>query len=226
VLLNGRYLQYERDRILKTLVECLWPRRVAELVERTLAGQAPMVFGYDRAAQPLSDQEIAAIRLDRELFRRRLSIFRDCQYAYFGGSDADWLVSLGREDLLHELAEEVRRQGFRPILLCHYATLVIPKALAIGLECEALAVPFNRSWAWFDHAECVQLVRACPLPVIAFMPLASGELRRDVPGALAWLFEEMQVASILFGTATAEHAAATVRLALRSRQAAESPQAG
>jgi hypothetical protein len=221
VRINDRYLQYERDRILRTLVDRLWPRAVAQLVEEQLAGQVEMMFGYDHTAQPLSEAEIASIRLDEGQFRKRLSIFRGCQYIFFGGSDADWLVSLGRADLLHALARIVRQEGYQPILLCHYTSLVLPVAQAQGLDCVAYAIPFNKAWSWFDHQECIGLVKASPIPVIAFMPLASGDLRKDVRGSLDWLFAEMGVASILFGTATPEHAAETTQVALAAKKAVQ-----
>lgn len=219
--MNGRFLQYERDRILRTLVDRLWPRPIARLVEDQLSQQAGMVFGYDHQAQPLTDQEIGAISLDERIFKERLVIFKDCQFIFFGGSDADWLVSLGRADLLHDLARVVRQQGFIPILLCHYATLVLPRVHAMNLDTEAYAIPFNKAWSWFGLPECIQVVQSVDKPVIAFMPLASGDLRKDVQGSLEWLYAEMGVQSILFGTATASHAAATTRLAQQVKDAAQ-----
>jgi hypothetical protein len=218
VLLDGRFLQYERDRIIKTLVERLWPQDIAELVEDSLSKDAVMLFGYDREAEPLSDDEIARIRLDEEILRKRLSIFKDCQYIFFGGSDADWLTSLGREDVLHDITRVVRDEGYIPILLCHYATLALPVAKAINLDAEAYAIPFNKSWTWFDHEKCVEIVKASDVPIIAFMPLASGELRQNVRSSLDWLFVDMNVEAILFGTATAEHAAETTRIAIVSHR--------
>lgn len=220
VLLNGRFLQYERDRILRTLVERLWPRDIAQMVEESLSKEATMVFGYDHDSEPLTDAEIASIVLDEAIFSKRMSFFNDCQYIFFGGSDADWLVSLGRADVLHDLARVVREEGFIPILLCHYATLVLPVVQSINLDTEAYAIPFNKAWTWFDLDECIEIVKSTDTPIIAFMPLASGELRNDVRGSLDWLFAEMSVESILFGTATANHAAETTRIAQESREAA------
>jgi hypothetical protein len=189
------------------------------MVEDSLYEDAVMLFGYDREAAPLTDAEIANIGLDDQILRQRLSIFDDCQYIFFGGSDADWLVSLERADVLRDIAQVVRDAGFIPILLCHYATLVLPAAKSINLDTEAYAIPFNKAWTWFDHDECVEFVKSCDIPIIAFMPLASGELRRDVRASLDWLFCDMGVESILFGTATANHAAETTRIAQNSKQA-------
>ncbi len=222
VILNGRYIQYSRDRILRTLVDRLFPRPVARLVDEKLSKEDILLFYYDRNAPPLTDTEIAEIYLDRDLFRQRMSIFKDCcQYIFLGGSDADWLVSLGRIDIIAQMVEVVRQEGYIPLLLCQYATLVVPAAEAAGLDVEGYAVPLNREWSWFSRDECVDVVKSVRKPVIAFMPLASGSLRQDVYGALEWLFSDVGVESILFGTATPEHAFQTTKAALQVRAAAD-----
>lgn len=221
VLLNGRQIQFSRDRIIRTCIDRLWPRPIAQLVESRLANQDLLVFGYDHNASPLTDEEIVEIRLDRDLFRKRLSIFQNCDYILFGGSDADWLVSLGRLDILVELAQVVREEGFIPILLCQYATLVVPAAETAHLAVEAYAVPLNREWSWFGRDDCVQIIKTLAKPVIAFMPLASPGLNQDVRGALDWLFGAVGVDSILFGTATAAHARETTLLARECREGAD-----
>ncbi|MCX6025011.1 MAG: hypothetical protein NTY23_01900 [Chloroflexi bacterium] len=221
VMLNGRFLRYSQDRILRTLVERLWPRSIASLVQERLCREDVLVFGFDGEAAPLTDEEIESIALDEEAFRRRLSIFRHCHYVCFGGSDADWLISLGRMDILAKMATVVRELAFTPILLCQYATLVVPQAEASALDVEGYAVPLNKAWSWFNRNECVRMVRSLEKPVIAFMPLASGRLLGDVRGALDWLYAEVGVESILFGTATAEHARETTRLAREARDAAD-----
>lgn len=221
VILNNRYIQYSRDRILITLVERCFPRPIAEKVEKELSHEDVLVFGYDRDAKPLTDNEIASIRLDKELFLKRISIFKDCQYLMLGGSDADWLVSLGRVDLVAEMAQIAREQGFVPYLLCQYASYILPIVEKSGVDVEGYTVPLNKEWSWFDRDTCLETVKSIHKPVIAFMPLASGSLRKDVRGALDWLYEEAGVESILYGTATPEHAAETTRIAHAARLASE-----
>jgi hypothetical protein len=221
VFLNGRFLQFSRDRILRTLVDRLFPRDIAQLVAEKLSHEDVLVFGYDSEAADLSDDEIASISLNEDVFRKRLSIFQDCQYVCFGGSDADWLVPLGRMDVVADMARVVREEGFVPILLCQYATLVVPATEAAGLDVQGYAIPLNRAWSWFDRDKCVEVVQSLDKPVIAFMPLASGGLRKDVRAALDWLYTEAGVESILFGTATAAHARETTRIAHKARDTAD-----
>ena len=220
VFLHGRFLMLSRDRILRTLIERpLLPPALAAKVRDHLSRSAVLVFGYDPEALPLTDEEIADIRLEEETFLKRLSGFGgSCRYIFIGGTDADYLLSLGRVDILHRMVELTRKSGFVPLLLCHYGSYVVPIAEESGLEVEGYAIPLNREWGWFDRDACVHLVRTIAKPFVAFMPLASGGLKKDVRGALRWLFRDVGVASVLFGTALPEHAAETTRIALELSQ--------
>lgn len=218
VFLNGKYIQYSRDRILKTLVERVFPRPLAKHVEEKLSIEDVLVFGYDREAKLLSDEEIASIHLDQWIFLQRLSIFKDCQYIFLGGSDADWLVSLGRVDIIVEMARLTRQLGFVPMVLCQYASHIIPLIEAAGADVDGYAVPLNRDWSWMDRDACVDVVKSLKKPVVAFMPFASGGLRKDIRSAMDWLYGKIGVESILFGTSTAEHARHTTEMAQIARQ--------
>jgi hypothetical protein len=219
VFLNGKYIQYSRDRILKTLVERVFPRPLAKQVEEKLSVDDMLVFGYDRKAKSLTDEEIASIELNKWSFIQRLSIFKDCQYIFLGGSDADWLVSLGRVDIIVEMARITRSLGFVPMVLCQYASHIVPLIESSGADVDGYAVPLNRDWSWMNRDDCVDVVKSLKKPVVAFMPFASGGLRNDLRGALDWLYTEIGVESILFGTATPEHARHTTEIARAARTA-------
>jgi len=216
VMLNGRFLMLSRDRILRTLMDRpMLPNGVVTTIREQLSKSAVLVFGYDRTAVPLTEEEIADIYLDEDIFLKRLSGFGGaCQYILLGGTDADYLLSLGRVNILHRMVELVRRSGFEPLLLCHYGSYVVPIAEEAGLQVSGYAIPLNREWGWFDRDECVRIVHAIDKPFVAFMPLANGQLGRDVRGALEWLFSVAKVDSVLFGTALPDHAAETTRVAL------------
>ena len=215
VMFDGRFIFYIRDRIIRTLVEQLWPRPISKLVEEKLAQEDVLVFGYDKEAPLLTDDDIAKIYLDEDVFRKRLSIFKGaCQYVYFGGSDADYLVSLGRMDILRKMLSIVASEGFIGFLLCQYPSLVLPQVEKAGWGVGGYVVPINKVWSWFDHESSLQAVKSIEKPVIAFMALSSPELRKDVRGALRWLYEKAGVESVLFGTATPEHARVTTRIAI------------
>lgn len=215
VMFDNRYLFFIRDRILRTLVDRIWPDDLAHLVKEKLSQEDVLVFGYDRTAPLLSDSDIKNIYLDEQVFLKRISMFKGlCQYLYFGGSDADYLVSLGRLDLIEDMMRMVKSEGFSPLLLCQYPSLVLPEIQKAGIDVDGFVIPLNKIWSWFTHEDSVKAVKSIEKPVIAFMALSDSELRKDVKGALAWLYEDAGVDSILFGTATPEHAKDTTEIAL------------
>jgi hypothetical protein len=220
IILNHRYLQYSRDRILRTLVDRFFPSHLGEQVKTKLARELVLMFDYDRNAEPLSDKEIAAIYLDQDLFAKRLSIFKGCKYIFLGGSDADWFVSLGRVDLLHEMVRMTRQMGYVPLILCQFATYIIPMIETAKVDIEGYAIPFNQEWGLFDRDGCVSLVKTIDKPFIAFRPLAGGMVK-NIRTALDWLYKDTGVASILFGAATQKHAYETTKIAIEARAASD-----
>ena len=225
VFLNDRYLQYSRDRIMKTLIERLFPRPIASLVEEKLSQDDVLVFGYDHDASSLSDDEIASIHLDKDAFAHRLETFKDCCYILVGGADADWLVSLGRTDIVLDMVNFVRDKGFIPLVLSQYPTLVLPELESAGCDTEGYAIPLNKNWSWFDRDECVNIVQSLTKPVIAFMAFSGDNLKKDLRGAMEWLYNTAGVDSILFGTALPEHARQTSTLARTVRDETDHNQA-
>jgi hypothetical protein len=221
VMLNGRYIQYSRDRIMRTLVERIFPRDIARLVEEELSHEAVLVFGYDRDAISLEDNEIADIYLDEGLFSKRLEIFSDCQYIMIGGADADWLVSLGREDIVLQMAQIVRKNGYIPMVLCQFPSIVVPKLEEARCDTDSYVVPLNKSWSWLTHDACIEVVRSVEKPIVAFMPFSSPELKDDPRSALDWLYGKIGVESILYGTSTVKNASRTPILAQQARDSSD-----
>lgn len=214
VMLGGRLTQYSRDRILRTIVENYLPSRLRALVEDVLRYEAPLVFDYDHQAPPLSPDDLETLSLDEDHFRSRLRELGDSTFALVGGTDADWLFALGRPEPVVRMVEISRAEGFRPLLLCHYASLVVPMAEEIGLDVEGYAVPINRMWSWFTLEEAREALKRASRPTIAFMPLAGGKLAGDIRGAFSFLYHEVGVVGVLVGFSRPHHARETVATAL------------
>lgn len=176
--LHGKPLQFLRSRVLATFAERegFLTAQQAHKLKTSLRHNACMVFGYNPQAQPLTDEEIAQITLNETSYKHRLAGLDACDEVLVGGTDADWLFTLGREDIIASMCEIVRSLGKRPHLICHYASAVLPKADAIGLNVGKYFAPINKEWAWLDKEEAIEAVRHAQKPVIAFMAFACGHL--------------------------------------------------
>ncbi|MFW5986543.1 MAG: hypothetical protein ACOCQH_04180, partial [Halanaerobiales bacterium] len=117
--------------------------------------------------------------------------------------------SLGRLDLIAKMVTIVRDEGFIPLLLCHYASLVLPAAEERGLDVEGYVFPLNREWSWFDREDTLAAIKNIDKWLISFMALGSGALRNDVEGALSYLFTDCNIDSVLYGTTSPENAEET-----------------
>ena len=212
--LSGVPLQYCRNRIIKTYTEIpgFVPVETAELVRDHLSKDSCMVFGYDPAEKPLSAREIASIYLDEDAYQKRLDEIGQSKYVLIGGTDADWLFTLHREDLIARMAQIVRSRGQIPALICHYASLVLPRAYEMKLDVDAYFAPINKAWAWFDQASAATAVRQAKKPVIAFMAFACGGLTSSMRESAEYLRDKCGVHGILYGTTKPVNALATAKM--------------
>ena len=210
--LHGKHLQYCRDRVVKTIVETRLSPADAALVRDNYRLNNCLVFGYDPASELLSDADVAAIELDEAVFNARLDELDAADIYFIGGTDADWLFSLGRADILQRMAAIVRGRGKKSILLCHYSSVVLPAADAMGLDVDGYAAPVNIHWSWINTDEGRAAVRKATKPVIAFMAFASGGLSTSLEEAALYLREDCGVSGVLFGTTKPHNARASAQM--------------
>ena len=101
------------------------------------------------SSEVLTQKEIDRIAFDPLRFEKALSAFdpQESSFLLVGEKYGDWLLALGRLDLLQEMVSEVRRKGFIPIFSGQWATFALPKAKS--LDVSAYAVPVNKKWSLF-----------------------------------------------------------------------------
>ena len=212
--LDGKPLQFLRSRIIKTFVERggFYPPGFAEKVRDDLSDSVCMVFGYDPEAEPLSDEEIGRIALNEDAYLKRLLGLGVCSRVLVGGTDADWLFTLGREDIIKDMCGIVRSLGKAPYLLTHYTSTVLPKADQIQIDVDGYFAAFNKSWAYLDHDGAEAAVKAAKKPVTAFMAFACGGLAGGMKEAADYLKEDCGVSGVMFGTTKRKNAFRTAKM--------------
>jgi hypothetical protein len=112
-------------------------------------------------------------------------------FLLMGEKYGDWLLALGRIDLLKEMVLRVREKGFIPIFSGQWATFVLPKAKP--LDVVAYAIPINKKWSLFDLAHACDLIKKFDKPVISLNPLADGKLLEKSEEAFSFLFDELKI---------------------------------
>jgi hypothetical protein len=167
------------------------------------------------STQPLTQSQIDSIEMKIEFFKKRLEFYRnlDVKLVQFGGGTADWLVALGRTDLLKDLTRIIRESRFIPLLVCHWITLVLPIAEK-ELDVAGYIVPINKLWSLLSLSNALEVLKKTNKPIIAMKPLAQGALAHDPENAFTFLFKKARVAAVLVGVSSIAEAKQTF-LALR-----------
>jgi hypothetical protein len=144
-----------------------------------------------------SQREIDRIAFDPNRFEKALSPFNpeESPFLLLGERYGDWLLALGRLDLLKEMVLRVRGKGFIPIFSGQWATFVLPKAKP--LDVAAYAIPINKKWSFFDWGHACDLVKKFDKPVISLNPLADGQLLKKTEEAFSFLFNELKIYSAI-----------------------------
>jgi hypothetical protein len=157
-------------------------------------------------SEVFTQKEIDRITFDPPRFDKALSLFdpKESPFLLIGEKYGDWLLALGRIDLLREMVSRVREKGFIPIFSGQWATFVLPKAKS--LDVAAYAIPINKKWSLFDLQQASNLIKKFDKPVISLNPLADGKLLRESEGAFSFLFDELKIYAVIAQIASEEEA--------------------
>ncbi len=145
------------------------------------------------SSEVFTQKEIDRISFDPLRFEKALSHLNpeESPFLLMGERYGDWLLALGRIDLLKEMVSRIRGKGFIPIFSGRWATFVLPKAKP--LDVVAYAVPINKRWSLFDLAHACDLIKKFDRPLISLNPLADGKLLEKSEEAFSFLFDELKI---------------------------------
>ena len=182
----GKPLHQFEWKVVSTIKKNLFP---SHLPRNTL----PPIF----SPEVFTQKEIDRITLDPLRFDKALSLFdpRESPFLIMGEKYGDWMLALGRIDLLKEMMQRVRERGFIPIYSGQWATFLLPKAKPLNVA--AFAIPINKKWSLFDLTEACLLIKKFDKPVISLNPLDDGKLLRRSEEAFSFLLEELKIYSAI-----------------------------
>ncbi|MBS3907193.1 MAG: hypothetical protein KGZ49_09180 [Syntrophaceae bacterium] len=145
----------------------------------------------------LTQKEIDRMTFDPSRFDRTLSPFQlnGVPFLLIGGKYGDWLLGLGRGDLLKEMVLKIRGEGFIPIFSGQWATFVLPKAKP--LDVAGYAIPINKEKSLFDLEQACNMIKKFDKPVISLDPLSEGQLWEKSEEAFSFIFDELKVHSAI-----------------------------
>ena len=163
------------------------------------------------SSEVFTQKEIDRISLDLLRFDKAVSPFdpKDSPFLLVGEKYGDWLLALGRIDLLHEMVSRVREKGFIPIFSGQWTTFTLPKAKFLNVA--AFAIPIHKKSSFFDLLRASDLIKKFDKPIIALPPLADGMLLKEAEEALSFLFDDLKVHAAIARIASEEEAETIVQ---------------
>ncbi len=195
----GKPLHRFESKIISTIRRVLPPHLLRNIL---LPSSSSEVF---------TQKEIDRISLDLLRFDKTVSLFdpNDSPFLFIGEKYGDWLLALGRIDLLHEMVSRAREKGFIPIFAGQWTAFTLPKAKPLNVA--AFAMPINKKSNSFDLPRASDLIKKFDKPIIGLNPLADGMLLKESEGAFSFLFDELKVHAAIARIASEEEAGRIVQ---------------
>ncbi len=164
------------------------------------------------SSEVFTQKEIDRITLDPLRFDKALSVFdpEDCPFVFLGEKYGDWLLALGRINLLHEMVSRVRAKGFIPVYSGQWTTFALPKAKPLRVAAYAFPISKKRNLVDVQHA--IDQIKRFDRPVISLNPLTDGKLLNESEEAFSFLFNELKIYAAVVKIGSEEEAGRIVEV--------------
>lgn len=151
-----------------------------------------------------TQREIDRITLDTLRFEKALSSFHSTEspFLIIGENYGEWLLALGRTDLLQEMVTKIRQKGFLPIFSCQWIDYILPRAKP--LDVTAFVIPIHNIGKPSHLGQVSALLRKLNKPVISLVPLTHQRFLKALKATLSFLFDELKVYVIMIKVASEE----------------------
>jgi len=191
--LSGTPLHRVEKKVHATITKNLFSSDLIRNLKEMGAWKSPYFYPPSHSADVLTQKEIDRVSFDSPRFDKTLSFFEPAEspFLLIGERYGDWLLALGRSDLLKNMLSRAREKGFLPILSGQWATFFLPKAKP--LDAAAYAVPVNKKRSFFDLTQACALIKKFDKPVVGLDPFAQKELVGKPEEAFSFLFEELKI---------------------------------
>ena len=191
--LSGIPLHRVEKKVNATIMRNLFSSDLIRNLREMDLWKSPYFYPAAHSSEVFTQKEIDRISFDSSRFEKSLSFFEPAEspFLFIGERYADWLLGLGRSDLLKDMLSRIRANGFIPILSGQWATFFLPKAKP--LDAAAYAVPINKRWSFFDLPQACSVIKKFDKPLISLNPFAGKELAGNPEEAFSFLFDELRI---------------------------------
>ena len=184
-----------------------------EILRYVLSGSMDNLVTPEMVA-PYGEEDAARLEIDYGVLEQYLGFFAGCEIMVADpGAEIDLLAMLGRFDLIREYIGFLRQRYDTVITSVHHAGVTIPLLEEMNIDVDAYLTPVNRlGYHMFPTRDlAVDAIRNARKPVIAIKAMAGGRYLGHP--AFEYVFEEIGVASCLFGMGTLDQVRQTATAA-------------
>jgi hypothetical protein len=191
--LSGIPLHRIEKKVNATITRNLFSSDLVRNLKEMGLWKSPYFYPASHSSEVLTQKEIDRISFDPSRFDKVLSLFQPSTspFLFIGERYGDWLLGLGRPDLLKDMLFRIRGKGFIPILSGQWATFFLPNAKP--LDAAAYAVPINKKMSLFDLSQACSLIKKFDKPVISLNALGDKDLAGNPEEALSFLFDHLKI---------------------------------
>jgi len=167
-------------------------------------------FSFDKEDKPLTQKEIDAININLDKYQKKLEKVRGvADFCLIGTGYADWLPLLGRMDIFQDLIKLVRKNGFIPLSVHHWTSLVLPKL--DKLDFAGHWTYLNKNAKLIDEEDVLETINKCSKPITAFKAIISRE-KKEIKEYLKYLSDISNVKAVDFGIETVDEAKSVLEI--------------
>lgn len=190
---SGTPLHRFESKVISTVKKSLFPPQFIQNLKREGLWNDNDFFPDPFSPEVFTQKDIDRISFDPARLDKAISSFRpeESPFLVLGGKYTDWLLGLGRTDLIEKMALGIRTKGFIPIFSGRWATFVLPKVKSIDLA--AYAIPINQRKGLFDLPQACALVKKFDKPLISLNPLPEEALLKVAEETFSFLFKELKI---------------------------------
>lgn len=196
VSIFGNPLHHLESKVISTVKKNLFPPYFIQNLKRTGVWNKDDFFPDPSSPEVLTQKDIDRISFDGTRFDQVLSSFRvmETPFLVLGGKYSDWLLGLGRTDLIEKMTSRIRAAGFIPVFSGRWPTFVLPKVKSLDLA--AYAIPINIKRGLFDLPQACKLIKKFDKPLIGLDPFADGKDPKQLEEAFSFLFRELKIHAV------------------------------
>ena len=184
-----------------------------EILKYSLNGSWDNLVTPDKVA-PYTADDAAKMEIDYAVLEQYLGFFAGCDILVADpGAEIDLLAMVGRFDLIREYIGFLRKRFDTVITSVHHAGITIPLLEQEGIDVDAYLTPVNQPGMYMFPTRDLALdaLRQSSKPVIAIKAMAGGRYLGHK--AFEFVFDEVGVASTLYGMGTLDQVRETTTAA-------------